>query len=174
MNVFSREEVFIIRKVLASLLRHSSSREIVDPVHGERYVIHGSDNRLILKNEESVLHATDNIEEVMKALQPIYEHFRSNIDLYLSKVKERRTWRFFDVAYGVDVIVDFRADAEDTRLSQLQPLEWGVWMGEDLSLHTTDQAEVHAYIRGLITEFEPWWEKELRKLQEAIKQKEES
>ncbi len=153
-----------MKQVLASLAKHSGSRELYDPLHEEKYVISGEKQQILITKIEHekniVLLRTSELDQAASQLNPLYERFKANISSYLDKVKEGTYWRFFDVSFGVDIKVCFLREEDG----------WQVWMGEDLSLQTKDPVEIQLYIRGLITEFESWWLKEFRKFHHILMQ----
>ncbi|MBA4495275.1 hypothetical protein ACFO25_00115 [Paenactinomyces guangxiensis] len=164
-----------MKKIFAALVRHSDSRHIYDPVYEESYLVQGENNRLTItrgyKLESTLLLSTEDLDQAVQVLRPVFERFRLNIEVYLNKVKENTYWRFYEVSYGVDIKVIYTSAVDGTSAAA-ESCRWEVWMGDDLSFHTNDKAEAGLYIKGLISEYEPWWEREFRKLYEQIKSEE--
>jgi hypothetical protein len=85
------------------------------------------------------------------------------LNTYLDHLKEKgECWRFFDIAYGVQIRVQYREQAE-------MESGWQVWMGEDPSFVSANPEEVASYIRGLIVEFDSWLEQAFMAFHEKMR-----
>jgi hypothetical protein len=141
-----------------SLLRKQEKRELYDPLRAYRYMLQFGKEKSSLTvccaDKEDLL---EGAEEIKQVLEELYERFRTHLSDYLEYVlKEGAVWRFFDVAYGVQITVK-GVDGG-----------WEVWMGEDLGLRTENQEEAAAYLRGLIVEFDSWLEREMLQIHDAM------
>lgn len=146
-----------MKKTIQRLWKKQESRELIDPVYHEHYLIDFDLENIFLvssKNEVKRKEAFQDSELIVKRLQPVYQRFEVKIDDYLENVYQtKKLWRFFDVDYGLDIRVN-RHEKETG---------WEVWMGEDLSFFTMQQWEVREYVKGLITKGECWFGKEAKR-----------
>ncbi|MBA4541594.1 MULTISPECIES: hypothetical protein [Thermoactinomyces] len=144
----------------SSLMRKEGKRELVDPLGGCRYLVRFAKEKsdlIISGGEEEMEERIEEEAKMKQVLEEVYERFRTRLSSYLEHVrKEGGVWRFFDVAYGVQISVKWADGA------------WEIWMDQDLGFRTRDEEEAAAYVRGLIFEFDSWLEKELMKFHDAM------
>jgi hypothetical protein len=155
-----------MERALRSLVRHRACREIHDPLSNATFLLHCTEDKMFVLQAEDGKEwefSTRELDRLSHFFMPLYERFREDLNEYLDHLKEKgASWRFFDIAYGVQICVQYKKQAEIEN-------GWQVWMGEDPSFFSENPEEVASYIRGLIVEFDSWLEQAFMAFHEMMR-----
>lgn len=141
-----------MENILSAFVDRQGKKEIFDPVTEEWMILQavGQEVQWVHRAAGTETRSVLQVEELKERMLPIYERFHENLPCYLKKIREeQKDWRFFDVAFGVDIVVQGRFGEKGFEC-------WEIWMGEDLSFASDEEEEVIAYLRGLVVQFDSW------------------
>lgn len=141
-----------MNKGLSTYVVQQLDKKIIDPVTDEKiffqvvgqevYCVH----QLAGSEKKSVLKA----DELKERMLMIYERFQEQLPCYLTKIREeQKKWCFFDIAFGVDIVVQGRFQDKEF-------ICWEIWMDNNLAFASDQEEEMITYLRGLVIQVDSW------------------